>query len=91
MSSYYYNIREHDHGLAHDLARQLSHETRHSAHPTQYIVNRGKMTMDDRSFRHSNAFIYNTPGSSLRIVPTQTESVTRTRYGSYHSPPQIST
>ncbi|KAI5863921.1 hypothetical protein GGS23DRAFT_596410 [Durotheca rogersii] len=37
-------------------------------HPTQYIVNDGRMTVDQRTLQHSNAVIYNGPHSSLRLV-----------------------
>ncbi|KAI0165225.1 hypothetical protein GGR52DRAFT_575317 [Hypoxylon sp. FL1284] len=67
--AYHYNDRRlsHEHDYNRNLARRFVRDSRHSNHPTQCIVNEGRMIVDDRTFKHSNAIIYNAPGSTLRL------------------------
>ncbi|KAJ2986001.1 hypothetical protein NUW58_g5240 [Xylaria curta] len=69
----YYHDRHHKDGyqLAHHLGRDLQHSHR----PTRYIINEGKLVMDERSFENrnrssnsrSNTIVYNAPGSTMWI------------------------
>ncbi|KAI4859191.1 hypothetical protein F4820DRAFT_440596 [Hypoxylon rubiginosum] len=70
MAHYYdshHLSHDHDHNYNRNLARRFSRDARHSTHPTQYIVNEGKMIVDERTLKHTNAIIYNAPGSTLRL------------------------
>ncbi|OTA55090.1 hypothetical protein K449DRAFT_469069 [Hypoxylon sp. EC38] len=62
MPYYYDNHHWNNHDLTRQLAHRLSRESRYTGHPTQYIVNEGRMTVDNKVLRHSNAVIYNAPG-----------------------------
>ncbi|KAI0454635.1 hypothetical protein F5B21DRAFT_229287 [Xylaria acuta] len=75
MPTYYYD-RQHKDGY--ELAHHLGRDLRHSHRPTKYIINEGKLVMDERTFegRHqssstnhnkSNTVIYNAPGSTMYI------------------------
>ncbi|GAW24036.1 hypothetical protein EKO27_g9310 [Xylaria grammica] len=67
----------HDHYYrdGYELALDIKRDLRHSHRPTRYIVNHGKLIVDDRSFEdrdrssssHSNTLIYNAPGSTMWI------------------------
>ncbi|KAI2624437.1 hypothetical protein GGS21DRAFT_320129 [Xylaria nigripes] len=67
----------HDHDHRHrkegyELAHHLSQELHHSARPTRYIINEGKLILSERSLdRHhrpkSNTIIYNSPGSTMWV------------------------
>lgn len=83
---HYYDDHHWNHELTRNLAHRLSRESRHNGHPTQYIVNEGRMTVDHKVLRHSNAVIYNAPGSSLRLSPSRQTSSMRTRSTSYYAP-----
>ncbi|KAI1139202.1 hypothetical protein F5Y05DRAFT_381117 [Hypoxylon sp. FL0543] len=83
---YYYDDHHDNHDLTRQLAHHLSRESRYTGHPTQYIVNEGRMFVDRKTLQHSNAVIYNAPGSSLRVSPSRSTSTTRTRSTSYYAP-----
>ncbi|KAI1276246.1 hypothetical protein F5Y07DRAFT_137965 [Xylaria sp. FL0933] len=75
----YYHDRDHHHHHHHkdgyELAHNIGRELRHSHRPTRYIVNEGKLIIDERSFEdrdrssssRSNTVIYNAPGSTMWI------------------------
>ncbi|OTA83393.1 hypothetical protein M434DRAFT_400687 [Hypoxylon sp. CO27-5] len=86
MPYYYDNHHWNNHDLTRQLAHRLSRESRYTGHPTQYIVNEGRMTVDNKVLRHSNAVIYNAPGSSLRLSPSRQTSTMRSRSTSYYVP-----
>ncbi|KAI0009622.1 hypothetical protein F4779DRAFT_361736 [Xylariaceae sp. FL0662B] len=83
--SYHYSNHRHNHDNVHHLAQRFSREARYSHHPTQYIVNDGRMIIDEKALHYSNAVIYNAPGSTMWLKPTSLSSV-RTPYVPYHSP-----
>lgn len=65
---YYYDTNYKDHTHGHDLVKRIYREVpRHSHHPTQYIVNDGKLIIEDQSLRNSNSVIYNSPGSTMWV------------------------
>ncbi|KAI0868574.1 hypothetical protein GGS24DRAFT_206541 [Hypoxylon argillaceum] len=77
MPSYHSDRYYHRDGY--DVAYQIRRDLRHSHRSTQYIINEGKLIVDERSFedrdRHhhhssssrSNTVIINTPGSTMWI------------------------
>jgi hypothetical protein len=76
MPSYHYDSHHHHHKRGYELAQHLGRDLQHSNRPTRYIVNDGKLILDDRSFDNyygsgstskSNTVIYNAPGSTLWI------------------------
>ncbi|KAI1122326.1 hypothetical protein F5Y10DRAFT_76753 [Nemania abortiva] len=82
MPSYYYNDHYNDRHHSKDgyeLAHHVGRELRHSHRPTKYIINEGKLIIDERSFEDhrdrssssgggkSNTVIYNAPGSTMWI------------------------
>ncbi|KAI2635639.1 hypothetical protein GGS26DRAFT_507460 [Hypomontagnella submonticulosa] len=83
--AYHYNTHNENHDLARNLAHRLSRETRHGGPPTQYIVNEGKMIVDQRTLRHSNAIIYNAPGSTLRFAPSKPVPARKSKHDSYYT------
>lgn len=74
MPSYYYNDRRHTKD-AYEIAHHITRDLRHSHRPTQYIINEGKLVIDERSLEdrdrssssRSNTVIYNAPGSTMWI------------------------
>ncbi|KAI1357578.1 hypothetical protein F5Y08DRAFT_324020 [Xylaria arbuscula] len=58
-----------------ELAHHIGRDLRHSHRPLRYIVNEGKLIIDERSFEdryqssnyRSNTIIYNSPGSTMWI------------------------
>ncbi|KAI1757692.1 hypothetical protein F4782DRAFT_139034 [Xylaria castorea] len=73
MPSYHH---DHHHKDGYELTRQLGRDLRHDSHrPTRYIVNQGKLVLDERAFedRHQSSnkktdtVIYNAPGSTMYI------------------------
>ncbi|KAI1397976.1 hypothetical protein F4819DRAFT_470269 [Hypoxylon fuscum] len=81
----YDSYHGHHHNPNRDLAQRFGRESRHSSHPTQYIVNEGKMIVDQRTLRHTNAIIYNAPGSTMRLVPSK--PVPKAKHNSFYYPP----
>ncbi|KAI1207597.1 uncharacterized protein F4807DRAFT_433900 [Annulohypoxylon truncatum] len=79
--SHYWN-----HDLTRNLAQRLSRDSRHSGHATQYIVNEGRMVVDQKTLRHSNAVIYNAPGSTLRLVPSMRAPYSSTSHTTHYVP-----
>ncbi|KAI1439935.1 hypothetical protein F5Y02DRAFT_404373 [Annulohypoxylon stygium] len=75
-----------NHDLTRNLAHRLSRDSRHSGHATQYIVNEGRMIVDQKTLRHSNAVIYNAPGSTLRFVPSTHTYHSVTSHSSHYEP-----
>ncbi|KAI1419497.1 hypothetical protein F5Y12DRAFT_789017 [Xylaria sp. FL1777] len=80
MPSYYYDRYNKDgyYKDGYELAHQIGRDLRHSHRPTRYIVNEGKLVIDERSFEdryrsssssssRSNTVIYNAPGSTMWI------------------------
>ncbi|KAI3325515.1 hypothetical protein HD806DRAFT_490513 [Xylariaceae sp. AK1471] len=83
MPSYHHD--HHDHHNHHrkdgyELAQNIGRDLRHSHRPTRYIINEGKLVIDERSFDNHyrssgsssssnkpNTIIYNAPGSSMWI------------------------
>ncbi|KAI0534890.1 hypothetical protein GGR58DRAFT_481061 [Xylaria digitata] len=67
----------HDHYYSdgHELAHHIRRDLRYSSRPTQYIINRGKLIIDGKSFEDydrgssskSNTVIYNARGSTMWI------------------------
>ncbi|KAI2471614.1 hypothetical protein F4781DRAFT_386809, partial [Annulohypoxylon bovei var. microspora] len=84
--AYYYDDHYWNHDLTRNLAHRLSRESRHSGHTTQYIVNEGRMVVNEKTLRHSNAVIYNAPGSSLRFAPSRHTSYSSIRHSSHYAP-----
>ncbi|KAI3339419.1 hypothetical protein F4824DRAFT_455333 [Ustulina deusta] len=72
MPSYYH---DHHHKDGYELAHQIGRDLRHSHRPTRYVINEGKLIIDERSFEdrdrsssnRSNTVIYNAPGSTMWI------------------------
>ncbi|KAI1455136.1 hypothetical protein F4805DRAFT_460068 [Annulohypoxylon moriforme] len=76
-----------NHDLTRSLARSLTRESRYTGHPTQYIVNDGRMTIERGALRNSNAVIYNSTNSDLRLIPSRhSSSYSYTRSTSHYSP-----
>ncbi|KAL7619554.1 hypothetical protein AAE478_010094 [Parahypoxylon ruwenzoriense] len=74
------------------MSRENRHDSGSKSHhyPTQYIINDGSMTVHERALRHSNAVIYNAPGSSLQLVsspPKPTSTDKHHNHHTYHAPP----
>ncbi|KAI8947531.1 hypothetical protein F4801DRAFT_507353 [Xylaria longipes] len=76
MMPSYHHDRHHKDGY--ELAQHLGSGVRHSHRPTRYIINEGKLVIDERTLedRHSsssssssksNTVIYNAPGSTMYI------------------------
>ncbi|OTB02011.1 hypothetical protein M426DRAFT_323083 [Hypoxylon sp. CI-4A] len=86
MPHYYYDDHKWDRDLSRDLAHRFSRDVRTASHPTQYIVNEGKMIVDDQTLRHSNAVIYNAPGSTLRFAPSKPTPSKKVRFNSHLAP-----
>jgi hypothetical protein len=72
MPSYYHDrYRKDGYELAHHIGRDL----RHSHRPTRYIINEGKLVIDERTLDYrdgsnssrSNTIIYNAPGSTMWV------------------------
>ncbi|KAI0382535.1 hypothetical protein F5Y04DRAFT_252873 [Hypomontagnella monticulosa] len=82
--AYHYNTRNENHDLARNLAHRIQRDSRYGGHPTQYIVNEGRMVVDQRTLRHHNAVIYNAPGSTLRFAQSSTPA-RKSKYDSYHT------
>ncbi|KAI1377908.1 hypothetical protein F4677DRAFT_29918 [Hypoxylon crocopeplum] len=85
--AYYYDHHHRGQDLTRDWAHRVSQDARHNSQPSQYIVNEGRMRIDERTLRHSNAIIYNAPGSSLRISPSMTVSSAKTKHSTYYAQP----
>ncbi|KAI0427589.1 hypothetical protein F5Y09DRAFT_27799 [Xylaria sp. FL1042] len=74
MPTYYYD-RDRHHKDGYELAHNIGRDLRHSHRPMRYIVNEGKLIIDERSFEdrdrssssRSNTVIYNAPGSTMWI------------------------
>ncbi|KAI1102119.1 hypothetical protein F4804DRAFT_277028 [Jackrogersella minutella] len=66
-----------------DLAYRISRESRY---PTHYIMNEGRVVLDRKILKHNNAIIYNAPGSSLRVTPSNRTLASRFKYTSYYAP-----
>ncbi|TGJ82336.1 hypothetical protein E0Z10_g6456 [Xylaria hypoxylon] len=72
MPSHHY---DHHHKDGYELAHHIRRDLRHSHRPTRFIVNEGKLIIDERSFddrdrsssSRSNTVIYNAPGSTMWI------------------------
>ncbi|KAI0399967.1 hypothetical protein F4802DRAFT_527324 [Xylaria palmicola] len=80
MPSYYHDRRHRD---GYELAHHIERDLRHSHRPTRYIVNEGKLIIDERSLEardhhhhrdhyrssssRANTVIYNAPGSTMWI------------------------
>ncbi|KAI1770239.1 hypothetical protein F4818DRAFT_433886 [Hypoxylon cercidicola] len=94
--AHHYHSRHwsHEQDYNRNLASRFSRDARHSGHPTQYIVNEGKMIVDEQTLKHSNAIIYNAPEATLRLSskskPNPFTPQEHHQYGSYHYPPASS-
>ncbi|CAJ2509089.1 Uu.00g141150.m01.CDS01 [Anthostomella pinea] len=82
MPSYQY---ENSYHRSHELAHRLRKETRHSHYPTRYIVNDGQLFVDEKSLRHSNTVIYNSPGSTMWLTPSSRHHSTSAHNPHHHS------
>ncbi|KAI2603738.1 hypothetical protein GGR54DRAFT_455895 [Hypoxylon sp. NC1633] len=76
--AYHYDTRHRTQDLTRDWADRASRDARHGGQPMQYIVNAGRMTIDERTLRRTSTIIYNAPGSSLRITPSAKASISAT-------------
>lgn len=80
MAYHYDHHHQGDYRHSDDLVKHLHREIPHHSHrPVQYIVNDGKLIIDEKSLRHStnNTLIYNRPGSTMWVQP-------RTSSGHHH-------
>ncbi|KAI0486985.1 hypothetical protein F4859DRAFT_323064 [Xylaria cf. heliscus] len=76
MPSYYYET-----SCGYDLAHQIRRDLRHSHRPTRYIINDGKLVVNERTYDDryyycsgsssssgkSDTVVYNSPGSTMYI------------------------
>ncbi|KAI6081327.1 hypothetical protein F4821DRAFT_265014 [Hypoxylon rubiginosum] len=80
----------HEHDYNRNLASRFSRDARHSTHPTINIVNEGKLVVDERTLRNTNAVIYNSSRATLRLTapkPTPNPFASEVyNYNSYHYP-----
>lgn len=63
-----YHYHHHSHRHYYDrshLAERFRRDNWHSHRPTRCIVNNGQLFLSDKSLKHSNTFIYNTPESEV--------------------------
>ncbi|KAI1430780.1 hypothetical protein GGR50DRAFT_152441 [Xylaria sp. CBS 124048] len=96
MATYYYDDHHrhhhnhhnhhnhhHHHKEGYELAQNLSRDLRHGHQPTKYIINEGKLILDEQSLESlqhrghgskSNTIIYNSPGSTMWVQPTAQKS-----------------
>ncbi|KAI1826567.1 hypothetical protein F4861DRAFT_64964 [Xylaria intraflava] len=76
MPTYYHS--DHHHKEGYELAQNLSRDLRHSHRPTKYIINEGKLILDEQALddhhqshhNKSNTIIYNSPGSTMWVQPS---------------------
>ncbi|KAI1768489.1 hypothetical protein GGR53DRAFT_478296 [Hypoxylon sp. FL1150] len=93
----YYNSRHwsHEHDYNRNLASRFSRDARHSSYPTINIVNEGKLVVDERTLRNTNAVIYNSERATLRLSapkPTANPFAPEVyHYNSYYYPQQAAT
>ncbi|KAI1195375.1 hypothetical protein F5X97DRAFT_246787 [Nemania serpens] len=73
MPSYSHDRYQKD---GYDLAHHIGRDLRQSHRPTRYIINEGKLVIDERTLEDrdrsgsgssSNTIIYNAPGATMRI------------------------
>lgn len=78
MPSYYHD-RPHKDGY--ELAQRIRHDLRYSHRPTQYIINEGKLVVNERTLEcrdrdtnsRPNTIIYNAPGSTMYVEKPRDE------------------
>ncbi|KAI8627127.1 hypothetical protein F5Y19DRAFT_443406, partial [Xylariaceae sp. FL1651] len=85
MPSYYRDHRTE----GYELVQHLGHELRHSHRPSRYIVNEGKLIIDEHAFNshHShhhhhkpNTVIYNAPGSTMWLESSSQRHASSSSY-----------